>query len=318
MASTNHYPSTRMQDHAWFAGLLVLYSFVELSFNHRMLELTEGLLSARDLDGLQFWGRLIAGFGFSMQLLRWLDLRMAIRWKAVLVIFALGMTLMWHFQKMVIQYLVDAAPDSEKMASIYFEYAAELGAQGQMRINGAPLGTANMAPNVRKSVKALFPAAALGTPFSDFEVPALDGAGQLPVLPISPTPEMMNNAYRNTVTPPIALGLSSFFGLLNLAQGLGIGLMLALNRRGYARWAGFLRKHLLPLTLALTLGLSATHHNSYIDSTGYASHLSQNMWQHNAVLASFIAWGLRAEPGWYGLFETVHHQVLLDFPFAKL
>ena len=317
MASPNHYLPARMQDHAWFAGLLVLYSFVELSFNHRMLELTEVALSVGDLDGLQFWGRLIAGFGFSMQLLRWLDLRMAIRWKAVLVSFALGMTLVWHFQKIVIQHLVDVAPDSEKMASIYSQYAAELGAQGQLRINGAPLGTANMAPNVRESVKALFPAAALGTPFSDFEVPALDGAGQLPVLPISPTPEMLDNAYRNTVTPPIALGLSSFFGLLNLAQGLGLGVILALNRHTYARWAGFLRKHLLPLSLALMLGLSAMHHNSFTDSTGYASHLSQNMWQHNAVLASFIAWDLRAEPGWYGLFETVHHQLLHDFSFAK-
>ena len=65
MASPNHYPSTRMQDHAWFAGLLVLYSFVELSFNHRMLELTAGVLSARDLDGLQFWGRLIAGLALA-------------------------------------------------------------------------------------------------------------------------------------------------------------------------------------------------------------------------------------------------------------
>lgn len=317
MANPNHYASARMQNRAWFALLLVAYSFVELSFNHRMLELTEVVLSTGDVDGLQFWGRIIAGIGLSMQLLRWLDLRMVVRWKAVLVTFALGMTLMWHFQKMVIQYLVDVAPESEKMASIYSQYAAELGAQGQLRINGAPLGTENMTPNVRESVKALFPAAALGTPFSDFEVPALDGVGPLPVLPISPTPEMMDNAYRNTVTPPIALGLSSFFGLLNLAQGLGLGVMLALRRQRYARWAGFLRKHLLPLTLALTLGLSATHHNSFIDSTGYESHLSQNMWQHNAVLASFIAWGLRAEPGWYGLFETVHHQLLHDFPFAK-
>ena len=62
MANPSHYSSARMQDRAWFALLLVAYSFVELSFNHRMLELTEVALSAGDLDGLQFWGRLIAGF----------------------------------------------------------------------------------------------------------------------------------------------------------------------------------------------------------------------------------------------------------------
>jgi hypothetical protein len=317
MFSPTPHPPARMQDHAWFAVLLVAYAFVELSFNHRMLELTEVLLSADDLDGLEFWGRTIAGFGLSMQLLRWLDLRMANRWKAVLVSFALGMTLMWQFQKMVIQYLVDSAPESEKIASLYSQYAAELGAQGQLRVKGAAVGTADMAQHVRQPVRALFPAAALGTPFSDFEASASDWSGQAPPLAIAATPAVMDKAYRNTVTPPIALGFSSFFGLLNLAQGLGLGVILTLNRRGYSRWASRLRKHLLALTVALILGLSASHHNSFIDSEGYASHLSPKMWQHNAVLASFVGWGLRAEPGWYDLFEAVHHHLLRDFSFPK-
>jgi len=317
MASPNLHPPARLQDHAGFAALLVAYSFVELSFNHRMLELTEVVLSAGDWDGLQFWGRAIAGFGLSMQLLLWLELRMGSRWKAVLLSFALGMTLMWQFQKIVIQYLVDAAPESEKVASIYSQYAAELGANGQLRINGAPLGTASMAPNVREPVKALFAAAALGTPVSDFEAMGSDWSGPLPPLPTAATPEMMDKAYRNTVTPPIALGFSSFFGLLNLTQGMGLGLMMVLNQRRFALWVAGLRRHLLAFTIALMLGLSATHHNSFIDSAGYDQHLSHNMWQHNVVLASFVAWGLRAEPDWYDFFEAVHRRLLLDFPFSE-
>ena len=118
MTNTEPKPPVSLQDQAWFAGVLVLYALVELSFNHRMLELTDVVLSDTDLDGVQFWGRIIAGFGLSMLLLRWLDLRMAQRWQAVLLSFAVGMTLMWHFQKMVIDHLVETAPVEEKQLSV--------------------------------------------------------------------------------------------------------------------------------------------------------------------------------------------------------
>ena len=307
-----------LQDQAWVAGVLVLYALVELSFNHRMLELTDVVLSNSDLDGVQFWGRIIAGFGLSMLLLRWLDLRMAQRWQAVLLSFAVGMTLMWHFQKMVIDHLVDSAPEAEKKLSVYLLNIADLAAQGQLHIKGEPLGTTSMSPSVREAVKTLFPAAALGTPLTDFEAPASGWVAQAPALPTSISPEMLDNAYRNTITPPIALGLSSFFGLLNLAQGLGLCVLLLLRRQGHPKWAAGLRKHLLALTAALTLGLTAMHHDDFIDSPGYALHLSAHMWQHSTVLATFIAWNLRAEPAWYPLSNWAHHQLLRGFMFSKL
>ena len=312
-------PTVSLQDQAWFAGVLVLYALVELSFNHRMLELTDVVLSNSDLDGVQFWGRIIAGFGLSMLLLlRWLDLRMAQRWQAVLLSFAVGMTLMWHFQKMVIDHLVDSAQVEEKRLSVYLLNIADLAAQGQLRIHGVPLGTENMSPSVREAVKTLFPAAALGTPLVDFEAPASGWVAQAPALPTSVSPEMLDNAYRNTITPPIALGLSSFFGLLNLAQGLGLCVLLLLRRQGHPNWAAGLRKHLLALTAAMTLGLTAMHHDEFIDSPGYALHLSPHMWQHSAVLATFIAWDLRAEPAWYALSNWAHHHLLRGFTFTKL
>jgi hypothetical protein len=298
--------------------VLVLYALVELSFNHRMLELTDVVLSDKDLDGVQFWGRIIAGFGLSMLLLRWLDLRMAQRWQAVLLSFAVGMTLMWHFQKMVIDHLVETAPVEEKQLSVYLLNIADLGAQGQLRIGGAALGSVNMPQSVREAVKTLFPAAALGTPLSDFQAPASGWVAQAPALPTSVSPEMLDNAYRNTITPPIALGLSSFFGLLNLAQGLGLLVLLLLRRQGHPNWAAGLRKHLLALTAAMTLGLTAMHHDDFIDSPGYALHLSPHMWQHSAVLATFIAWDLRAEPAWYALSDWAHHHLLRGFTFTKL
>jgi hypothetical protein len=311
-------PPVSLQDQAWFAGVLVLYALVELSFNHRMLELTDVVLSNSDLDGVQFWGRIIAGFGLSMLLLRWLDLRMAQRWQAVLLSFAVGMTLMWHFQKMVIDHLVDSAPEAEKKLSVYLLNIADLAAQGQLHIKGEPLGTTHMPPSVRETVKTLFPAAALGTPLTDFEAPASGWVAQAPALPTSISPEMLDNAYRNTITPPIALGLSSFFGLLNLAQGLGLCVLLWLRRQGHPKWAAGLRKHLLALTAALTLGLTAMHHDDFIDSPGYALHLSPHMGQHSSVLATFITWNLRAEPAWYPLSNWAHHQLLRGFLFNKL
>ena len=318
MTRTHPTSPVSLQDQAWFAGVLVLYALVELSFNHRMLELTDVVLSNSDLDGLQFWGRVIAGFGLSMLLLRWLDLRMAHRWQAVLLSFALGMTLMWHFQKMVIDHLVETAPVAEKKLSVYLLNVADLGAAGQLRYKGEPLGTPDMPQSVRETVKTLLPAAALGTQIMDFETPASGWVNQAPALPMSATDELLNNAYRNTITPPIALGLSSFFGLLNLAQGLGLGVLIVLRQRGHPRWAGWLRRHLLIITAALTLGLTALHQDEFINSSGYAQQLSPTMWQHNPALAIFIAWNLRAETAWHPLSNWAHHHLLGGFMFAKL
>jgi hypothetical protein len=206
----------------------------------------------------------------------------------------------------------------EKRLSVYLLNIADLAAQGQLRIHGVTLGTVNMSPSVREAVKTLFPAAALGTPLASFEAPASGWVAQAPALPTSVSPEMLDNAYRNTITPPIALGLSSFFGLLNLAQGLGLCVLLLLRRQGHPNWAAGLRKHLLALTAAMILGLTAVHHDDFIDSPGYALHLSPYMWQHNAVLATFIAWDLRAEPAWYTLSDWAHHQLLRGFSFTKL
>ena len=69
-------PAPRMQEQIWFIGLLGVYSMVELGFNHHMLDLNGGFLSSSELDGLQLWGRVIAGLGLSMLLLRWLDARL--------------------------------------------------------------------------------------------------------------------------------------------------------------------------------------------------------------------------------------------------
>ena len=196
-----------LQDQAWFAAVLVMYALVELSFNHRMLELTDVVLSNPDLDGLQFWCRVIAGFGLSMLLLRWLDLRMQQRWQAVVISFAVGMLVMWHFQKMVIDYLVDHAPAAEKKLSVYLLNSADLGAAGLLNIKGDALGKPDMAPSVREAVKTLLPATALGMTLSDFEAPATGWVSQPAALPLSASDEMLDNAYRNTITPPIALGI---------------------------------------------------------------------------------------------------------------
>ena len=124
--------------------------------------------------------------------------------------FALGMTVMWHFQKMVIDHLVASAPEAEKKLSVYLLNIADLGAAGQLTFQGQPLGKPDMPNSVRESVKTLLPAAALGTRLSDFQAPASGWVTQPPTLPLAASAELLDNAYRNTITPPIALGLSSF------------------------------------------------------------------------------------------------------------
>ena len=63
MTNTEPKPPVSLQDQAWFAAVLVLYALVELSFNHRMLELTDVVLSDKDLDGVQFLQECSHGFG---------------------------------------------------------------------------------------------------------------------------------------------------------------------------------------------------------------------------------------------------------------
>lgn len=147
-----------MQEQIWFIGLLGVYSMVELGFNHRMLDLSGGFLSSSELDGLQLWGRVIAGLGLSMLLLRWLDARLQQRWKAVLISFSLGMTVMWHFQKIAIDHLVERASLEDKQFNIYLLNKAALAANGQLFVRGERLGSQGMDLSVRSVVQALFPA----------------------------------------------------------------------------------------------------------------------------------------------------------------
>ena len=310
-------PAPRMQEQIWFIGLLGVYSMVELGFNHRMLDLSGGFLSSSELDGLQLWGRVIAGLGLSMLLLRWLDARLQQRWKAVLISFTLGMSVMWHFQKMVIDHLVERASLEDKQFNIYLLNKAALAANGQLFVRGERLGSQGMDLSVRSVVQALFPASALGMSIPDFEGPdAGRWQAQAAALALPGAKTLLDDAYRNTITPPVALGLSSFFGLLNLAQCLGLALLLCLRRAGHPKWSAWLRKNLLILSALLILGLTSLHRDAFIDSPAYQQHLRPSAWDRQPLLAVLLAWGLRAEPAWHGVSRWAHQDLMQGFSFT--
>jgi len=60
----------------WFLTLLACYTVLELSFNHRLLELG-GHLQLRvtpvQLKDIEIWGRVVSGLGLALLLMRWLD-----------------------------------------------------------------------------------------------------------------------------------------------------------------------------------------------------------------------------------------------------
>ena len=57
----------------WFLLLLACYTVLELSFNHRLLELAGDLqwkATSVQLNDIEIWGRVVSGLGLGLLLMR--------------------------------------------------------------------------------------------------------------------------------------------------------------------------------------------------------------------------------------------------------
>ncbi|MEK0421850.1 MAG: hypothetical protein RLZZ161_1701, partial [Bacteroidota bacterium] len=105
----------------WFLLWLAAYSVVELSFNHRLLELAGDLhLSMTELrmHNIEIWGRLVSGMGLSLLLMRWLDTRLRSRLVLICVSCLVGFITMWYVQKQLVDTIVARADQEDLMMSL--------------------------------------------------------------------------------------------------------------------------------------------------------------------------------------------------------
>lgn len=298
--------------------LLVPYLLVELAFNHRLLTLTAGTLDNEALRGVEIWGRIISGVGLGLLLWTFAIGQLLPKLSgmaALLLSLGIGIFCMWHGQRAAIDYWVDQAPMRDKQISLALSMLAPVAAMGQLGTGHGQLMTRPASEGLKLTVASLFPASALHAEQREAlilawtrQMGASYGAKDLAQIP----PALADNAYRNLIVPPLALGLSLLFALLNMAQ-----LATALLRYGALRLHRK-RGHYLSFQIALSVALiavSATVGNAYVDSDAFALDLRPGLWREDPLLALLTDWGLHAERPWFGLTEWAHNTVLMKASF---
>ena len=205
----------------WFLGLLAAYAVLELSFNHHLLEVSSALEpNGGALEDLEFWARLISGLGLSL----WLTRSFLRRGMRPLLAFVLsvgvGVTLMWHLQRWLVDHIVAQASLQDKQMSLYAQQLAPALLGGQLLVRDKPLVPFDQLPADSRPVwRALLPAITLGLTPTDIQADGLHTAmNNAQALP----DQWLTDAYRRAVMVPIALGVSLLFGLANLCLLLSL------------------------------------------------------------------------------------------------
>ena len=310
--------SQALNSQIWFLTVLAGYAVLELSFNHRLLELAGDLqltTTPEQLHDIELWGRVVSGLGLALLLMRWLDRFVKSRVLLLLLCCAVGLGTMWHLQKTLVDAIVARADQQDLMMSWRSQLSTQEALNGRILLRGETLLGSPAPADIRPVMGALWASSVAGLSPDDLD--SNSGAAQLmsgffaPKIP----PEQLSAAYRKTVMTPVVLGASLLFGLLNLCQffaGL-VALMM-----GLAGQDGLLQRckfWLLPSMIALCMGLSWWPGNVWTTSPAYTLVASPALWADKPYLAPFVEWSVRAEPAWADSVAWVHSALLQDFEF---
>lgn len=304
-------------------GLPAAYVVLEFSFNHRLMTLTTDFVNEQVLQGLEFWGRLLSGIGFGLLLFRMTRTRLSLRQSTAGLLLRLafslllGVVLMWNLQKWITNQWVSTASEDDKRAAWVLGALASQAGQGSLAtLTGEPLLQAKPTVAEAQLTSALFPAASLYVDQREAQLAAWTVTRAVPVawsgssgsglLALPAT--QLDNGFRNLIIPPLTLGFSLFFGLVNLVQ-LGVNLVPGMTE-GARRWAG-------ACLLAVLVAVSATHASPFVDSNGYRRSMQANLWTGDRALALLTEWSFRSVALWQPMSEWLHSKVLQDFAFRK-
>jgi hypothetical protein len=132
----------------------------------------------------------------------------------------------------------------------------------------------------------------------------------VPVNPaaIYPTYFTPENSFKNLIVPPIAIGLSIFFALVNLS--LLISFFIEIIYIKYRRvLRAFVLTFLLLISTQWTQGLF--HASDYEDS------MRSGLWNNDPALALLVEWSGFASPVWGSVSQFVSQTLLGGYSFRK-
>jgi hypothetical protein len=302
----------------WFLFLLACYTILELSFNHRLLELAGSLkwnTTPVQLNDIEIWGRIVSGLGLALLLMRWLDNWFRSRVLLLLICFALGLFSMWHVQKALVDTIVARADEQDLTMSWKSQMSTQEALNGRILLRGETLLTSPAPADIRPVMSALWASSVAGLYPEDLDSDS--GASQLMSSFFAPqiTHSQRVAAYRKTVMTPVVLGASLMFGLLNLCQLFAGSFTWLLKVFGQDRLLQRCQSFLLPSLTVLCMGMSWWPGNPWTTSPAYQRVASPALWADKPYLAPFVEWSARAEPAWGDSVAWVHRALLQDFEF---
>ena len=289
---------------AWFATLTLtlLYVGIEFGFNFQPLNLTVISLSEEVLFGLEFWGRVISGVGFGLVLYRYSSGLRFGRLTRLWVCLLGSIIVMWYLQSAITDYLVSEASRDDKVTAGVLANLSRAASQGTLdTLSGNQLLPPGARLEDQKTAASLFPAMALYVPNRVQQLAAWTGVDQAQMETAFTnhySDAQLSIAYRNLIVPPLTLGVSLFFALLNLAQlisycifGLSLKNPNARMRMcfcGVVLWFSFL--------LFSTLAPSPL-----VRSNAYQLDLRASLFKEDMVLGVLTEWATHVTPNWYFL-----------------
>ena len=291
--------------------LTLLYVAVEFGFNYQLLSLTIDPASDEVLLGLEFWGRVLSGIGFGLLLYRLSNQLNIQNLSRLLTCLLLGVIIMWNVQKMITDHLVREASLADKKVSLLLASLSDEAASGSLTtLSGKALLPPTANAEDRKITASLFPALTLYAPNRVAQLAAWKQVSTAQIeaaLAQNYPDEQLANAYRNLIIPPLTLGISLFFAILNLTQLLSY-LVFGLATKN-AKVVIWMRSSALVLFSCFLL-FSFAASSPLVNSKAYQTELRGPLFKDDLVLGILTEWSAYAAPNWYFLSSWCNQHVL--------
>jgi len=221
----------------------------------------------------------------------------------------LGIALMWNAQRELTDYLVRTAKSEDKQAAVALSLVAKYAGEGRLRLtSGEPVIWGPLDRAEKDIVMALFPAAALHTTNREAQLTqwVLEHGSYSAGLTV--TTDLEYNAYKNLIIPPIVVGISLFFALVNLSFLVGtLGNLIRPRTRRPVMFA----------TLLLLILVSFIPRNALIDSPGYVTAMRAGLWKEKPVLGILVEWSSQTAPAWSFPSYIAHELLMGGYSFKR-
>jgi hypothetical protein len=291
--------------------LTFIYIAVEFGFNYQLLNVTVDLASEDILLGLEFWGRVISGVGLSLVFYRWSTRLKIVNGLRYFLCLIAGIALMWNFQKILTDYLVEQASLEDQKISLLLSFLTSKAADGSLAtLSGNLLVHEPLSEQDRKITASLFPAIALYAPNRNEQIAAWSGKPLQEIqllLSMNYTEEQLSNAYRNLFIPPLTLGISIFFALLNLSQWVGMTIGIFQKCGGISSW---LTRSVTAVSFIALLLFSFMAESRLADSVTFQAELKKSLYENDYFLGALTTFSAHAVPNWYFLTKACNEHVL--------